>query len=656
MDGLQDDALALLREKFATLSPRWRLRADSNALELSPITGPAVDSVMLSAEQADNIRALTGVTSTLSIDVTLAGHAMRLYLVGRKLDRTTWGGTGSPSTNSEAVANDLARGLSFAETVLSEVNSLVVIVNREGSIQRFNRLAEEYAGLRETDVIGKNVWELFMSAEEGSASRQNIDGFFNRGEAYAVERTVKTVKGPRLFQFRNKFVRTGSREDDIYLVCSGIDITEERDARERLAKLANTDTLTGLRNRNYLTQRLQDLTSKPESVGTLAILLIDLDNFKRINDSLGHSDGDQLLKMVAQRLHRVAGEHHEVTRIGGDEFVILVEGEGEGDAAQDRASELTDRIVEDFQMAYVLRAISYRMRASVGIAVHEQAEDTEFDLLTHADLAMYAAKAVGKGKDISAFCQYTRELSERAERGLEFYQSIQYGFIRKEFVLQFQRTVRADGVPSGVHACVCWNRPGVGAVGENELLPMAESSGFGVQLGEFQLREVCAEIRARRDAGYDTARVTVTIPSTQLIDGDLLGCVTDNLREYGLEPDALRLVIRGRLDQLAHGVLGKLAAIRAAGVKVLATVSSSSSFSNVTIVAVDGMFVGPDLIEAIPGDPVACAVVRGLAGLCEELDLDVLVAEAGRQDQIDWLATLRAVERRSGSFHEAFPE
>lgn len=652
MDGLQNDALALLREKFATLSPRWRLRADSDALELSPITGPAVDSVMLTAEQAEKIRALTGVTSTLSIDVTLSGHAMRLYLVGRKLDRTTWGGTGSPSTNSEAVANDLARGLSFAETVLSEVNSLVVIVNREGSIQRFNRLAEEYAGLRETDVIGKNVWELFMSSEEASASRQNIDGFFNRGEAYAVERTVKTVKGPRLFQFRNKFVRTGSREDDIYLVCSGIDITEERDARERLAKLANTDTLTGLRNRNYLTQRLQDLMSKPESISTLAILLIDLDNFKRINDSLGHSDGDQLLKMVAQRLHRVAGENHEVTRIGGDEFVILVEGE----AARDRASELTDRIVEDFQMAYVLRAISYRMRASVGIAVHAKADDTEFDLLTHADLAMYAAKAVGKGKDISAFCQYTPELSERAERGLEFYQSIQYGFIRKEFVLQFQSTVRADGAPCGVHASVCWNRPGVGAVGENELLPMAESSGFGVQLGEFQLREVCAEIRARRDAGHDTPRVTVTIPSTQLTDGDLLGCVTDNLREYGLEPEALRLVIRGRLDQLPHGMVDKLAAIRAAGVKVLATVSSSSSFPNVTIVAVDGMFVGPDLMEAIPADPVARAVVRGLVGLCEELGLNVLVAEAGRQEQIDWLAKLRGVERRSGSFHEAFPE
>ncbi|MEQ5843049.1 diguanylate cyclase [Paraburkholderia acidicola] len=607
---------------------------------------------MLTDEQAEKIRALTGVTSTLSIDVTLAGHAMRLYLVGRKLDRTAWGGTGSPSTNSEAVANDLARGLSFAETVLSEVNSLVVIVNREGSIQRFNRLAEEYAGLRETDVIGKNVWDLFMSAEEGSASRQNIDGFFIRGEAYAVERTVKTVKGPRLFQFRNKFVRTGSREDDIYLVCSGIDITEERDARERLAKLANTDTLTGLRNRNYLTQRLQDRMSKPESIGTLAILLIDLDNFKRINDSLGHSDGDQLLKMVAQRLHRVAGEHHEVTRIGGDEFVIVVEGE----AAPRRASELTERIVEDFQMAYVLRAISYRMRASVGMAVHERAEDTEFDLLTHADLAMYAAKAVGKGKDISAFCQYTRELSERAERGLEFYQSIQYGFIRKEFVLQFQRMVRADAAPCGVHASVCWNRPGVGAVRENELLPMAESSGFGVQLGEFQLREVCAEIRARRDAGHDTPCVTVTIPSTQLSDGDLLGCVTDNLREYGLEPGALRLVIRGRLDQLAHGVIDKLAAIRTAGVKVLATISSSSSFSNVTIASVDGLFVGPDLMDSIPGDPVACAVVRGLVGLCEELSLDVLIAEVGRQDQIDWLAKLRGVERRSGSFHEAFPE
>ncbi|USX11205.1 diguanylate cyclase domain-containing protein [Paraburkholderia fungorum] len=650
MDLHEHEAITLFRATFETLSPRWQLSHDSNALELSPITGPVAAAVALSAEQAAQIRALSGVTSSVTVDALLFEKKFRLHLVGRKVDRTRWAGTASPSINAEAVAGDLARGLSFAETILSEVNSLVVILNRDGAIQRFNRLAEEISGLKEADVIGKNAWDLFMSHEDGSESRQNIEGFFRRGEAYEVERTVKTIKGPRLFLFRNKFARTGDRPDDTFLICSGVDITEERQARDRLAELANTDMLTGLRNRNYLMDRLGALTMTPESVGRLSLLFIDLDNFKRINDSLGHRDGDQLLKQVAKRLQRVACGEQEVMRVSGDEFVIVIS----SDFARFAAQEFANRVVEDFELAYVLRANSYRMRASIGVVEHVKHGDSAFDLLTRADLAMYAAKAVGKSKDISACHVYTPELSERAERGLQFYQTLQYGFLRKEFSLDYRDCYTVDGTARGLLAAVQWNRRDAASIEGRELISMIESSGFGVQLGEFQLTEACRQMREWRAAGQSVQHVTLNVPYAQLVDGDLTGCVSECLREHALEPSALRLIVQHRLDQAASHILDKLKTIRSTGVQILAALTPDSVFPNLTKLPVDGLCIDEELVERVPSEPVSRALIKGIVGVCGDMELSVLVHGVDSQEQFKWLTQFPGAEVQGRFVTDAF--
>ncbi|WP_116150249.1 diguanylate cyclase domain-containing protein [Paraburkholderia sp. BL27I4N3] len=650
MDTYEREAIDLFRATFETLSPRWQLSHDSNALELSPITGPVAAAIKLSSEQATQIRTIAGVTSSVTVDALLFEKKFRLHLVGRKIDRTKWAGTASPSVDAEAVAGDLARGLSFAETVLSEVNSLVVILNRDGNIQRFNRFAEELSGLREADVIGKNAWDLFMSEEDGTESRQNIEGFFLRGEAYEVERTVKTIRGPRLFQFRNKFARTGDRPDDTFLICSGIDITEERRARDRLTELANNDTLTGLRNRNYLMDRLEHLMATPKSIDRLALLFIDLDNFKRINDSLGHREGDQLLKQVAKRLQRVARDEQEVIRVSGDEFVIVVS----GDFARFTAQELANRVVEDFDLAYVLRANSYRMRASIGVVEHVQQGDNAFDLLTRADLAMYAAKAVGKGKDISACHAYTPELSERAERGLEFYQALQYGFLRKEFALDYRDCYTVDGTARGLLALVRWNRAGTTPVEGRELFSMVESCGFGVQLGEYQLTEACRQLQEWRAAGQFVEHVTLDVPYAQLVDGDLAGCVSECLREHAMDPSALRLIVQNRPDQTATHVLDKLETIRSTGVQIFVALTADSAFPNLAKLHVDGLCLHEEFVGRVASEPVSRALVKGIVGVCNEMELSVLVHGVDSEEQFRWLTQFPEAEVQGRFVTDAF--
>ncbi|MDN7685476.1 cyclic di-GMP phosphodiesterase, partial [Burkholderia multivorans] len=176
MDDENDSAV--LEAHVGTRSPCWRLGSDSNALELAAVRGMTNVSIALTGEQAARIRALTGVTSHLVLDIVLFGERVPLHLVGRKVDTTDWAGTASAYTDTASVAGDLAHGLAFAEQVVSEVNSLVVILDRNGMVQRFKRLCEEVTGKREVDVIGRSVFELFMSPEQGAQSRSNITGFF----------------------------------------------------------------------------------------------------------------------------------------------------------------------------------------------------------------------------------------------------------------------------------------------------------------------------------------------------------------------------------------------------------------------------------------------------------------------------------------------
>lgn len=202
---------ATLYHFLGTHCPYWRLSDDADVLHLSLTEAAEHDEALaLAPGQAARIREMTVITSSLLITLPLESSEVQVHLVGRKINKHEWAGSASAWHDTPSVARDLAKGLSFAEQVVSEANSVIVILDSRGNIQRFNRLCEEYTGLKEQDVIGQSVFRLFMSRREAAASRRNISGFFRNGNSYEVERWVKTRQGQRLFLFRNKFVHSGS--------------------------------------------------------------------------------------------------------------------------------------------------------------------------------------------------------------------------------------------------------------------------------------------------------------------------------------------------------------------------------------------------------------------------------------------------------------
>jgi diguanylate cyclase (GGDEF)-like protein len=405
----------------------------------------------------------------------------------------------------------------------------------------------------------------------------------------------------------------------------------------KLQALAETDSLTGLPNRHLLTQTLRRRMDAVGASARLAMLYIDLDNFKKINDTLGHKMGDELLLKVAHRLAEVVGREQMLARIGGDEFVILVE----DDEVTRKATTLADAVIKSFDRPFVMRGNSYLICVSIGIAVYREAGNNEFGLLTQADLAMYAAKETGKPANVSQHCTYTPALSERALQDIERHQELQYAIINREFFLEYQPIVSLDGDLRGVEALVRWRHPTKGVLPPAEFIPFAESSGFIVQIGEFVLDQACQDFREWQDSDPRPLTLSINVSPMQLTSGNVVHAVTRCLNDYMIEPDRLQLEVTETviLDESAL-VRTRLEALRRAGVKIVLDDFGTgySSLSNLINLSIDGVKIDRHFTRGVPAKKASSAMLTHLVGLTRDLGLSLVVEGVETQQQVEWLS------------------
>jgi diguanylate cyclase (GGDEF)-like protein/PAS domain S-box-containing protein len=418
--------------------------------------------------------------------------------------------------------------------------------------------------------------------------------------------------------------------DDRYIrgvVVNARDVTERVHLEDELTHQAFHDTLTGLANRALFRDRLEQAIARAaRKREPFAVLLFDLDGFKQVNDSLGHTAGDQLLRESAQRLAAVTRPVDTLARLGGDEFALLLEGTEEPGAVH-----VAQRVLEQLAAPVTLEQRSLALSASMGIVVHQGADGDAEELMRHADVAMYAAKAAGRRRYEVFRHEMAHGLAELV--GLEH--DMRVGLQRGEFSVHYQPTVNIQtGVVTGAEALLRWQSPTRGPVGPDRFIPIAESTGLIHELGEYVLRESTRQVAEweARDLVPDTFAVWVNVSGQQLTVGGLCDSVGGALRAAGISPRRLGLEITENaiVDDGPAGDRAReeLNALHDLGVPIALDDFGTgfSSLAHLHRLPIDVIKVDRSFVTDVERDAKNAAITGNLASLAKSLGL-VSVAE-----------------------------
>jgi cyclic di-GMP phosphodiesterase Gmr len=554
-------------------------------------------------------------------------------LVGKKIDACDWAGTASDYADAPSVAEALSTGLASAEQVVSEVNSLVVILDRNGIVQRFNRMCEEVTGAREVDVIGKSAFDMFMSQDQGQQSRTNIRQFFERRQSFEVERVVNTIRGPRLYQFRNKFVRSGSGVEEEFLICSGTDITEERDAQRRLKELASTDVLTGLMNRYAINAKIEAALehAQRDSSRVLGIVFLDLDNFKRVNDHYGHVNGDRLIKRVSEIVRECLPDGAMLARLGGDEFLILVD-----PCTQAQLETLAETIIDRLRAPIHLEFMDVYSSCSIGIALYPEHGKTLEALISHADTAMYAAKEAGK----HTYRVFLPEMNQKVAQYIWLDTELRKAIEEKQFVLFYQPLINlCTGRLHSVEALIRWRSTSRGLVAPSEFIRFTEESGLIIPIGRWLMQEAAWQAARWLESGLDI-RISINVSARQLRDT----AIVDQLRELVEQGGAKRTMIDIELTESSFiedekAAIELMRQFKQLGARILLDDFGTgySSLSQLTRLPIDVIKLDRSFITGIDQNFQAQSLVRSVLGLARAFGFTVVAEGVETEREVQFL-------------------
>lgn len=409
-------------------------------------------------------------------------------------------------------------------------------------------------------------------------------------------------------------------------------ITTER-VQEKLYDLAHTDALTRLPNRLLFLDRLRQAMSHAERAERLvAVLLLDLDRFKTVNDTLGHSIGDQLLVEVAGRLQECMRDGDTVARLGGDEFTVLIP---ELRQITD-AETIAHKVISALQHPFLLNGHEVFVTPSVGIAIHPFTDNIE-ELLVNADTAMYRAKEQGGNQHLF----YTHHMRTASAQKLTLESSLRRAIDRDELRLHYQPQVElATGRLIGAEALIRWQHPERGLLGPAEFIPLAEETGLIVAIGEWALRQACAQARQWQQAGRNDLRVAVNLSARQFYQKDFANMVKSILLHSGLAPDLLDLELtENTLMQNTAGTVGALNELHELGVHVTMDDFGTgySSLSYLKRFPIDCVKIDRSFVTDITTDPNDAAIANAIIAMARSLDLRVVAEGVETEGQLRYL-------------------
>ncbi|WP_100640271.1 EAL domain-containing protein [Marinobacter salexigens] len=553
------------------------------------------------------------------------------------------------NADMERQEKDAAEIHKFSKAIEQSPSS-VVICDRQWRVEFANRKFTQLTGYSSESIVGRHP---------GALSNNNVENHDNRQLWQAIRLQVQRVgvwqgevnstrrNGERFWeQLIVTPIKDSSGDATGYLIL-GEDISIRKRYEQQLLRQANYDVLTGLPNRMLALDRLKlALAQARRESSMVGVMFLDLDNFKHINDTLGHDAGDNLLIEAARRISSCLRGSSTVARLGGDEFLVILPGlSGSGSASQ-----VAERILENFTPAYTLNGQEVFVTTSIGIAVFPKDSDNSGTLLQHADAAMYQAKRQGK----SSYAHFTPEMSQISHERLQMESRMRRALELNEFELYFQPIVdMITGEVRAAEALLRWNNPVMGMIMPDRFIPLAEETGLIIGIGEWVLEQAClAAVRWKTITGRDIG-ISVNVSPRQFRDVGFINAIMSALSHNGLSPELLELEITERL--LLDNSIETAEILREldrAGVRLSVDDFGTgySALSYLKTYPFDSLKIDKTFIHDVTNTPEGTSLVCAIINMAHSLGLKTIAEGVEEESQANFL-TQEGCDMSQGYFY-----
>ncbi|HIJ97042.1 MAG TPA: EAL domain-containing protein [Desulfuromonadales bacterium] len=518
-----------------------------------------------------------------------------------------------------------------------------VYVDKDGGFSSLtlidaNPSCAEMFGGNPDAIVGRNSFTLF-----GDTFREFISEMLNNLERGASVSFEMCLPG------KDYFYNVQAFSPDKGLVATLFeDITESRKAEQQIQKMAYFDSLTGLPNRALFYDRIkQSIALANREKSSLAVLFLDLDHFKDINDTLGHSVGDQLLIEVSRRLTGHIRANDTLARLGGDEFVVVITHLG----VTLNTTYIAQKLIDSIQAPFSFMGKELHVTASVGIALYPDDGDNAETLIKHADMAMYSSKETGR----NSYCYFSPAMNKKALMRLENEIGLRHALERGELFIEFQPIIKAaTGTIVAAEALVRWNHPERGRIPPTEFIELAEETGLILPLGEFILRSVCTSMKIWRDAGLPCIRYCVNVSSRQIEQQNFPELVRSILDETGAHADQLEIELTEsclvkNIETNVAGVFG----MRAWGITIAIDDFGTgySSLGYIKTLPIDHIKIDRSFVTDVCTSVQDQAIVEAILAMSHKLDIHNIAEGVETREQLEFLQRQGCDEIQGFYFH-----
>ncbi|MDX8383227.1 MAG: EAL domain-containing protein [Ghiorsea sp.] len=527
----------------------------------------------------------------------------------------------------------LMRQLQLSSTIFNTSSEGIIVTDERVMIQAVNPAFESITGYSSAEIIGKNPNTLQSGLQDDDFYK--IMWFAIKKVGYWEGEVRNRRKNGEIYP---EWLRISKVLNDDGKITNYIgtfsDISSHASAKQKLYYLAHYDALTELPNRVLFQETLKHEISNAQRNNTkLALFFLDLDRFKVINDTLGHSAGDKLLQEVSGRLLECMRDNDMLSRQGGDEFTGIILGLNKAE----EAAIVAEKMIKVMEQPVLIQGEELYVTASIGISIYPDDTNSQETLLKYADSAMYRAKDKGR----NTYTYYQEDTKKLSSKRFDMEAKLRKAMDNDEFELHYQpKYDTVHGHITGMEALIRWNQPELGRVGPFDFIPIAEETGLIVPIGEWVLNEACRQNKAWQDAGFPGMRVAVNLSSRQFNDGNMLEMVNNIISKHTLDFKYLELELtESMIMQDADATINILKALHGCGIQLsiddFGTGYSSLSYLKkfpITKLKLDRSF-----IMGLPEDKDDAKIVAAMISLAHGLDLTVIAEGVETREQLAWL-------------------